>query len=141
MPYDDHIASAWDHEYTNRTINSGEVELHVTDWNASAEGTPLLMLHGLNVQLHTWDPIAKELASDRRVVLLDLRGHGDSAWAPEYHLGSFANDIDEIVKQLELSQVALMRPTSIFVPPTQIGATSSSSCMRGINSNRIGPVD
>jgi pimeloyl-ACP methyl ester carboxylesterase len=47
----------------------------------------LVLVHGLNVQLHTWDPLADQLAQDYRVICVDLRGHGDSGWATEgYHL-------------------------------------------------------
>ena len=42
---------------------------------------PVVMLHGLNVQCHTWDPIARELAADYHVICMDMRGHGDSDWA------------------------------------------------------------
>jgi pimeloyl-ACP methyl ester carboxylesterase len=40
--------------------------------------TPVVLLHGLNDSHLTWRQIAPELARDRRVLVLDLPGHGDS---------------------------------------------------------------
>ena len=39
------------------------VRLHYTDWNPSGERT-IVLVHGLNVQLHTWDPIAAALSAE-----------------------------------------------------------------------------
>jgi pimeloyl-ACP methyl ester carboxylesterase len=40
--------------------------------------TPVVLLHGLNDSHLTWRRIAPELARNRRVLVLDLPGHGDS---------------------------------------------------------------
>jgi pimeloyl-ACP methyl ester carboxylesterase len=67
--------------------------LHVSEWNPDGE-RPVLLLHGAQVQSRTWDPVARALAEDRRVIAFDLRGHGNSAWAPRtgYRLGAFVAD-------------------------------------------------
>lgn len=88
-------------EYT--TING--LRLHYTDWGGSSD-RPLLMVHGLNVQLHTWDPVADLLREEFRIICLDLRGHGDSDWAKEgYPVKAFVSDIYELVQQLGLGPV------------------------------------
>ncbi len=40
------------------------------------EGPPVVLLHGFNATLNTWDPVVPELADDFRVLALDLRGFG-----------------------------------------------------------------
>jgi pimeloyl-ACP methyl ester carboxylesterase len=83
------------------TVNG--LRLHYTEWNR-AGGRPVLLVHGANVQLHTWDPISARLASNHRVVSLDLRGHGDSDWARDgYRAQSFVSDMHELTRQLDLA--------------------------------------
>ena len=42
-------------------------------------GRPLLMVHGLGADMHTWDPLLDALRGSRELVLIDLPGHGKSA--------------------------------------------------------------
>ncbi len=45
----------------------------------AGSGPTLVLLHGAGDQAGTWSRVAPELARSRRVVLVDLAGHGDSA--------------------------------------------------------------
>lgn len=45
-------------------------------------GRPLLMVHGLGANLHTWDPLRTALRGTRELILIDLPGHGRSAPLP-----------------------------------------------------------
>lgn len=81
---------------------ASDLRLHYTDWNPQG-GRPVLLVHGANVQLHTWDPVADRLAQSRRVVCLDLRGHGDSDWTRDgYRAESFVSDIAAFTSRLEM---------------------------------------
>lgn len=94
--------------YTSDFVEVNGLRLHYTDWNPDGNPT-IVMLHGANVQLHTWDPIAHDLARDHRVVLLDLRGHGDSDWAREgYRVEQFTADLEGLVDQLDLAPFELV---------------------------------
>jgi pimeloyl-ACP methyl ester carboxylesterase len=66
--------------HCRRTVNG--VLLHWVEFGPTAgtplEKTPVVLLHGLNDSHLTWRQIAPELAHDRRVIALDLPGHGDS---------------------------------------------------------------
>lgn len=42
-------------------------------------GEPLLLLHGFSGAGETWDPIVSDLGSRYRLIVPDLRGHGQSA--------------------------------------------------------------
>lgn len=64
-----------------RQAHGSNVTLHVREWPASGENSgaaalPILLLHGLASASRIWDLVAPLLASDRRVVALDQRGHG-----------------------------------------------------------------
>ena len=40
------------------------------------QGPPVVLLHGFNATLNTWDPVVPELKENHRVLALDLRGFG-----------------------------------------------------------------
>jgi pimeloyl-ACP methyl ester carboxylesterase len=46
-------------------------------------GPPTLLLHGVTSHWGAWLPLADLIAGERRLVALDLRGHGDSQWSSE----------------------------------------------------------
>jgi pimeloyl-ACP methyl ester carboxylesterase len=85
---------------TDEHVELDGLRLHYTSWNAGG-GSPVLLLHGLNVQCHTWDPVAADLARDRHVVALDLRGHGESGWSRDgYYCRDFARDVGGLADHL-----------------------------------------
>jgi pimeloyl-ACP methyl ester carboxylesterase len=85
------------------------VNLHYLEWGA-AENPPLMLIHGGSAHAHWWDHIAVELATDYRVIALDLRGHGDSGWVtpPSYEVDDYVEDIAALATQLQLSPFVLI---------------------------------
>jgi pimeloyl-ACP methyl ester carboxylesterase len=55
------------------TIADG-TRIHVRDTGGTLP--PMVLLHGSNASLHTWEPLVRELADDYRIIRLDLPGHG-----------------------------------------------------------------
>ncbi|RIA45495.1 pimeloyl-ACP methyl ester carboxylesterase [Hephaestia caeni] len=89
---------------TASTVALGEIDLYFTDWNGSA-GRTVLLIHGINVQGHTWDPIARELAKDYRVICPDLRGHGRSSWTEAgYWASAMADDLVHLMRHLGIDE-------------------------------------
>ncbi|MBS7705483.1 alpha/beta fold hydrolase [Chelatococcus asaccharovorans] len=94
--------------YQDGWVEINGLRLHYTEWGSPAKPT-LLMLHGLNVTCHTWDPFARELQKNYHVICPDLRGHGDSDWAREgYRVRQFANDIHRFIDALGTGPVHLV---------------------------------
>jgi pimeloyl-ACP methyl ester carboxylesterase len=61
-------------------------------WDHSdADG--VVLVHGAYAHARWWDHIAPWLAEDRRVVAIDLSGHGDSAWRKRYDLETWAREV------------------------------------------------
>jgi pimeloyl-ACP methyl ester carboxylesterase len=52
------------------------VNLHWVEYGRGSLLPPVVLLHGLNDSHLTWEQVAPELARDRRVLVLDLPGHG-----------------------------------------------------------------
>jgi pimeloyl-ACP methyl ester carboxylesterase len=92
----------------DRFADIGRLRLHYLEWNPDATDT-VVLVHGINVQAHTWDPVAAVLAERRRVIAIDLRGHGDSDWAQSgYALSSFVGDLTLLLEQLDLDRIDLV---------------------------------
>lgn len=86
----------------------GGLEIYYTEWGRPS-APPVLLLHGLNVQSHTWDPIARRLADDYHVIAMDMRGHGESGWAQSgYRVRSMARDVHALVDELGVGPVSLV---------------------------------
>ena len=69
-------------EPQDREVQANGLRLHYLDWGG--DGLPLLLcIHGYAQNAHTWDFTALALRDRYRVLALDLRGHGDSQWAPD----------------------------------------------------------
>ena len=73
--------------------------IHFLDWSgptdASAGGGPgVLLIHGLGQTARIWTPVARRLRAVRRVVAMDLRGHGLSDAPTE----DGAYDLDVLVE-------------------------------------------
>ena len=60
---------------------SDRLKLQFWDWGT--DGKPaMILVHGGLDHARSWDWVARALRSDYHVYALDLRGHGNSAWAP-----------------------------------------------------------
>jgi pimeloyl-ACP methyl ester carboxylesterase len=83
-----------------------DVNLH---WAELGSGRPLVLLHGLCDSHRTWFLAAPALARSRRVLMLDLAGHGESS-RPDasYTLDWHANLVDAWLEKLGLDEVDLV---------------------------------
>lgn len=58
---------------------------------------PLLIAHGLFGSARNWGVIARRLSETRRVVVVDMRNHGDSPWAESHGYEDMAEDLAEAI--------------------------------------------
>ncbi|XP_059163177.1 protein ABHD11-like [Physella acuta] len=71
--------------------------------------TPLIFLHGLYGAKGHLHSLSKHLASDgRKVITYDARNHGDSQHTPELNYDCMADDLEGLIKDLKLTNVAVM---------------------------------
>lgn len=72
--------------------------IHFLDWGG--EGEPgILLLHGLSNTSWSWAPVARRLRARRRVVAMDLRGHGLSDAPTEgYDEVGFVADVTAVAE-------------------------------------------
>ena len=70
---------------------------------------PVLLVHGMGGDGHTWDRFAHALIREgRRVIVVDLRGHGRSAHTPTYLFDEFAHDVLRLCDDLAMTRVDLV---------------------------------
>lgn len=72
------------------------------------EGQPLMILHGLFGFSDNWQTHAKKLAEYFRVILVDLRNHGHSDWSDDFSYDLMAEDVNELVDDLQLEDLILV---------------------------------
>jgi pimeloyl-ACP methyl ester carboxylesterase len=85
-------------EARRQLLRVGETDLH---WTELGEGRPLVLLHGLCDSHLTWSRIAPLLAQGRRVLMIDLPGHGlsgrpDASYELDWHAGVVAGWLDAL---------------------------------------------
>ncbi|MGG5808122.1 alpha/beta fold hydrolase [Falsiroseomonas sp. CW058] len=72
---------------------------------AEAGGAPVLMLHSIGTSLHLFDPQAAALSKHRRVIRMDLRGHGMSGVTEgPYSMALHARDALALLDSLGVRQ-------------------------------------
>lgn len=71
-------------------------------------GNPIVILHGLYGSSDNWVSIGRELSSTHRVILVDLRNHGNSPHSSEHSYLLMVADLHELFSNLGLRQAILL---------------------------------
>lgn len=84
------------------------VALHLVEWRAGE--SPCLFLHGLGQHARVWDDVVPLVPSGHRVLGLDHRGHGASAWSADrrYGIDALVADVLRVLDALALARVVLV---------------------------------
>lgn len=97
--------------FRNERVKTTGAEINVV---TGGEGPPLLMMHGAPQSLCTWYLVAPELSKHFRLVMIDLRGYGDSS-KPEdgenhYNYSKIAMALDgvEVMKHFGYDRFAVV---------------------------------
>src|SRR5208337_5298911 len=82
-----------------RRFKGAGLELNCLDYGGTGK-PPILFLHGGSAHAHWWDLVGPALAPEFHALALDLRGHGDSAWADEWAYGSrhYVADLEALIE-------------------------------------------
>ena len=88
------------------------------------DAPPLLLIHGSGQTRQHWAEAAEALAmAGRRVVALDLRGHGASEWPNDgrYDFDAFVEDVKAVLAQLEVRPVIVAGDIGGWIAMTALG--------------------
>jgi 3-oxoadipate enol-lactonase len=87
--------------FTNRNGKKEERELIMLVYNDLGSGTPIVLIHGLGSKKEAWAP-QHELANHYRLVIPDLRGHGETVINEDFSIKNFALDIINLLEYLHI---------------------------------------
>jgi len=81
---------------------------HVRD-RGPRDALALILIHGSNASLYTWEPWAKQLSDGFRIITVDLPGHGLTGAVPnrDYTQEGMVTFIDEVAGILGLHRFAI----------------------------------
>jgi pimeloyl-ACP methyl ester carboxylesterase len=99
--------------------------LATDDRGCSDRRPPLVLLHGLTFDRTMWGPTLAELQEldpGRRVVVVDLPGHGESPSWPAYDVESVAEGVHRVVEDRELESPVVVGHSIAAVIATVYGA-------------------
>ncbi|MEO1488018.1 MAG: alpha/beta hydrolase [Pseudomonadota bacterium] len=88
----------------------GGVTVHLRDEGPKdSEAVPIVLLHGSNADLYTWQSWVEGLRADRRVIRFDQVGHGLTGPDPEhdYSRDNYASDIAQVMDALEIERAII----------------------------------
>ena len=75
----------------------GDIEV---GWSASGEGEPIVLVHGLAEDRHSWDPQLGAFP-DARTIAYDIRGHGETTLGvPDGTLSQLGRDLSEFLEEM-----------------------------------------
>lgn len=96
-------------EPISRHYWSQRLKLHYAVWGDET-APPLLLIHGNRDHARTWDQVAGRLKERFCVYAVDLRGHGDSAWAVGglYSMPEFVHDIAMLGAELNRNPLTII---------------------------------
>lgn len=131
--------------FTDLFWTSGEgLPLHARDYAPMGEptGLPVICLHGLTRNARDFEDLAPRIAArGRRVLAVDVRGRGLSAWDPQplnYHPGTYAGDVVALLAATGIER-AVFVGTSMGGLITMVLAAFKPEAIAAVVLNDVGP--
>jgi 3-oxoadipate enol-lactonase len=87
-------------------VSAGTTTRYWTDGDTA--NPALVLLHGATLDHRSWDPQVQALRSHYRVVVPDLRGHGESAAPEPFAFAAAVDDVVTLLDELDLDSVGLV---------------------------------
>lgn len=117
------------------------LQLHYRDYPGRKDRPPVLCLPGLTRNARDFEELAERLAGEWRVICVELRGRGDSAYAKDsatYNPMQYLEDLGELFEQAKLKRVVAIG-TSLGGLLTMLLAATAPKRLAGALLNDIGP--
>ena len=91
----------------SQQVKSGDAEIV---YRVLGEGPPVVLLHPFPANHEFWLPVAQALATRYRMILPDLRGHGDSGVGEgPATMDKHAGDIARVMDDADIGRAPLVR--------------------------------
>jgi 3-oxoadipate enol-lactonase len=115
-------------EQKGKTNMSSSKLLYFTEHGS---GPPLLLIHGLFGIGELFKPVIKHLAARHRLIIPDLRGHGQSQeFPPPYTAAQHASDLSYLLNHLSINSTAVLGYSYGGVVAQQLALDYPRTCDR-----------
>lgn len=118
------------------------LRLHYRDYAGGADGRPpILCLPGLTRNARDFEELAARLAPAWRVIAIEFRGRGESAYAKDsmsYVPLTYVQDVEALIRELKLDAFVSIG-TSLGGLVTMLMAGAERERLRGVVLNDVGP--
>jgi pimeloyl-ACP methyl ester carboxylesterase len=123
----------------SRTLTVNGLALHYLEWG-KPEAAPIVCVHGYTSSAQAFNALARHLQDRYRILALDVRGHGESAWSPTgaYRYADQASDLAVFARQVGLDKFVLVG-TSMGGIIAMAYAAEHGERLSGLVINDIGP--
>lgn len=122
--------------------SNDNLRLHYRDYPGHAERPPIVCLPGLTRNGRDFEGVAHRLSPAWRVITVDFRGRGESAYAKDpmsYAPLIYLQDVERLLAELKLERVVLFG-TSLGGLVTMLLAGAGHARLAGVLLNDIGPT-
>lgn len=131
--------AAWSDGYWES--NEG-LKLHYRDYLGSKDRPPIICIPGLTRNARDFEGVAARLSPEWRVICVELRGRGESAYAKDpmsYVPLTYLQDLEALIRDLRLERFILFG-TSLGGLMTMLLSLTRKKKIAGALINDIGPV-
>lgn len=131
-----------DTEFADRFWESPDgLKLHFRDYPGREDRVPVVCMHGLTRNARDFAELAAHLAGERRVLVPEMRGRGDSEYARDpatYTPPNYVADVSALLAQEEISRFVAIG-TSLGGLMTMMLAAADPGRIAGAVLNDVGP--
>ena len=123
-------------------LSNDGLRLHYRDYAGPANRPPIVCIPGLTRNARDFEGVADRLAGDWRLICVELRGRGESAYAKDpmtYVPLTYLEDMEALIGELELKRFILFG-TSLGGLIAMLLSMSGGGRIAGALINDIGPV-
>lgn len=118
------------------------LRLHYRDYAGPADKPSILCIPGLTRNARDFEGVAERLGGKYRLICVDLRGRGDSAYAKDpmtYVPLTYAQDVERLIDELKLKRLIAFG-TSLGGIVTMLLAATGPKRFAGVVLNDVGPA-
>jgi pimeloyl-ACP methyl ester carboxylesterase len=117
------------------------LRLHYRDYPGREDRPPILCFPGLTRNVRDYEGLAERLAGEWRVILVEFRGRGESAYAKDpmsYVPLTYLQDVDALIDELKIDKFVAVG-TSLGGIVTMLLAATDAGRLAGAVLNDVGP--
>ncbi|HEX8300412.1 alpha/beta hydrolase [Sphingomonas sp.] len=117
------------------------LRLHYRDYAGPADKPPLLCFPGLTRNARDYEQLAERLAGEWRVIAVEFRGRGESAYAKDpmsYVPLAYLQDVEALLAELKIDRFVAIG-TSLGGIVTMLLAGTGAERLAGVVLNDVGP--